>query len=174
MGYTTDFKGSVSVTPPLNPYEIAYLKRFADTRRMHRRNGPYFTGSGFAGQDHEADIVDYNSPPPEQFSLWNHWVSNEYGTTIEWDGGEKFHNADEWMTYIIDTFLKPGATVAAELASPVPGRVYAEEFDHFTFDHVVNGTIEAQGEDAEDRWRLVVTANVVTKQQARIVWDSED
>lgn len=174
MGYTTDFEGSVTVTPPLNPYEISYLKKFAESRRMYRQHGPYFIGGGFFGQDHEADIIDYNSPPPEQHSLWFHWVPDEYGTAIEWDGGEKFHNANEWMTYLIDTFLKPGAAVASELANPVPGRVYAEEFEHFTFDHVLNGVIEAQGEDADDRWRLVVTANTVTVQKARFVWDSED
>lgn len=174
MGYTTDFEGSVTVTPPLNAHEIAYLKRFAESRRMHRQNGPYFIGSGFYGQGDDPDIVDNNQNPPEQFSLWCDWEPTEDGTTIGWNGTEKFQNSPQWMTYLIDTFLKPGAAVTAEMASPVLGRVYPDEFAHFTFDHVVEGTIEAQGEDADDRWRLVVTANVVTVQQARIVWGDED
>ena len=32
---------------------------------------------------------------------------------------EKFYNSEEWMTYLIDLFLKPGAVVASELANPV-------------------------------------------------------
>lgn len=66
------------------------------------------------------------------------------------------------MTYLIDTFLKPGATVQKELATPVFGRVYADDLRHFTFDHQVNGVIEAQGENDDDRWDLVVQNNTVS------------
>jgi hypothetical protein len=171
MGYTTYFEGGVSITPALNSHEIAYLRKFAKTRRMSRDRGPYFAdGSGFCGQSPEADIRDYNSPPPGQPNLWCGWVPTDDGSAIEWDGSEKFYDSEDWMAYLIDTFLKPGATVASELATPVPGRHYPEEFAHFTFDHTANGTIDAMGEDTEDRWRLVVTANVVTTQHARIVW----
>jgi hypothetical protein len=65
------------------------------------------------------------------------------------------------MAYLIDTFLRPGATVALELAARVPERVYPDEFALFTFDHVVNGTIEASGEEPGDRWRLEVRDNTV-------------
>ncbi len=43
--------------------------------------------------------------------------------------------------------------------------------DSRTLDHVLNGTIDAQGEDANDRWRLIVTNNVVTTQEAKVVWE---
>jgi hypothetical protein len=36
MGYTTEFDGSVSISPPLNAHEIAYLRKFAASRRMDR------------------------------------------------------------------------------------------------------------------------------------------
>jgi hypothetical protein len=32
MGYTTEFAGSVSISPPLNAHEIAYLRKFAASR----------------------------------------------------------------------------------------------------------------------------------------------
>lgn len=175
MGYTTDFDGTVTVTPPLNTFELAYLRKFARSRRMVRDHGPYFVeGSGFLGQDDDADVRDHNTPPAGQVSLWCNWEPTEDGTAIEWNGAEKFHAADEWMAYLIDTFLKPGATVQAEMASPVAGRSYPQEFAHFTFDHEVSGTIDAQGEDSEDRWRLVVTANAVTTQRAHFAWDEEN
>lgn len=165
MGYTTDFDGSVQITPPLNPHEIAYLLKFSASRRMARERGPYFVdGSGFFGQDRDPDITDYNQPPPGQPELWCQWEPTEDGSAIQWNGTEKFYSADEWMAYLIDTFLKPGAALQAELANPVDGRDYPEDFRHFTFDHDVNGVINAQGEDAEDKWRLVVTSNAVAKQ----------
>ena len=126
MGYTTEFEGSVSISPPLNAHEIAYLRKFAASRRMDRARGPYFVdGSGPFGQGHDNDIRDVNKPPAGQPGLWCRW--------------------EEWMTYLIDLFLKPGAMLASELANPVPGRHYPAQFRHFTFDHELNGVIDAQG-----------------------------
>lgn len=171
MGYNTDFEGSVTVTPPLNPHEVAYLRTFMGTRHMRRRSGPYFTdGSDEFGQD--ADVLDYHRPPPGQPELWCWWEPSEDGTAIGWNGAEKFRSPAEWMVYVIDTFLKPGATVQEELQRRrVPGRVYPAEFGHFTFDHVVEGVINAHGQAPGDEWKLIVTANVVTEQHAHLTWD---
>lgn len=46
------------------------------------------------------------------------WEPTEDGTAIKWNGEEKFYKSPEWMTYLIDTFLKPAAALASELASP--------------------------------------------------------
>jgi hypothetical protein len=161
VGYTTDFTGQITVTPALNDSEIAFLRRFAGTRRMNRRNGPYYTGTGWAGQDHEPDIVEYNRPPEGQPELWCHWVPTDDGSRIEWSGSEKFYSSPEWMAYLIDTFLRPGAGLEAELRDRVTGRFYPEEFARFTFDHTLNGVIEAQGEFPEDRWILAVDNNEI-------------
>lgn len=156
MGYDTHFTGHVTITPPLNPHEIAYLGKFADTRRMNRTNGPYFVdGSGPFGQGRDADIIDYNQPDPTQPGRWCGWVPTEDGTAIEWNGVEKFYSATEWMTYLVDHFLKPGGHAQGQ-----PG------FEEFTFDHTVNGTIDAQGEDPDDTWQLAVTDNVVTSTES--------
>jgi hypothetical protein len=152
MGYTTEFDGSVSISPPLNRHEIAYLQKFAASRRMDRTRGPYFVGgSGLFGQGHDPDITDHDQPPAGQPGLWCEWEPTEDGTAIKWNGWEKFYNSEQWMTYLIDTFLRPSAALATELASPVPGRHYPKEFRHFTFDHELNGVIDAQGEDDDDR-----------------------
>jgi hypothetical protein len=164
MGYITEFDGSVTVSPPLNAHEITYLRKFAGTRRMDRALGPYFVdGSGFWGQGRDADIRDYGQPPAGQPGLWCKWEPTEDGTAIKWNGveKEKGHDSVEWMTYLIDTFLKPGAALASELASPVPGRHYPEDLRYFTFDHELNGVIEAH-ERGRDRRQLVVTRNSVT------------
>jgi hypothetical protein len=174
MGYSTDFIGHVTVTPPLNQHEIAYLRKFAETRRMARANGPYFVdGTGYFGQGHDADIEDFGRSPDGQPGLWCQWVATDDGTGIEWNGIEKFRHADAWMAYLIATFLKPGAAVQKELAAPVPGRVYSDDLRHFTFDHQVSGVIEAQGEDPEDRWDLVVQANAVSVRRYEVTPESD-
>lgn len=152
MGYTTGFTGHVTIEPPLNPSEIAYLRKFADTRRMDRDNGPYFVdGTGPFGQGRDTDIRDFNAPPEGQPGLWCKWTPTDDGAGIEWNGVEKFYDSPEWMTYLIEHFLKPGAHAADH-----------DGFQAFTFDHVVNGTIKAQGEDPDDQWELTVIDNVVT------------
>lgn len=173
MGYTTDFEGRISVYPPLNVFEITYLNKFCDTRRMRTEHGPYWVDQpGFAGQDKTPEVIDYNSPPEGQPGLWCHWIPTQDGRYIEWDGGEKFYDSLEWMEYIIEHFLKPGAIVSTMTnRCPTCGRSDESQFDEFTFDHVLNGMIEAQGEDPDDKWRLYVNDNIVSRKDAKIVWD---
>jgi hypothetical protein len=96
---------------------------------MHREKGPYFVGGGgFAGPDIEPDVIAGSDPPPEQPGLWCQWVPSEDGSAIGWDEEEKFYDAERWLAYLVDTFLAPDATLARELADPVPARVYPEDF----------------------------------------------
>ena len=133
MGYTTDFDGSFTCTPALNESQIAYLKKFAETRRMARHpaiastlpdplreavglplgeEGEFFVGGGGShGQGKDASILNYNSPAKSQPGLWCQWVPTEDGNGIEWDGGEKFYNYIEWIKYLNENFLKPWGIV---------------------------------------------------------------
>ena len=159
MGYTTDFEGTVSIEPPLNVSEISFLTEFNETRRMHRSKGPLFVrGSGAYGQGDDEDIIDNNRPHPDQPGLWCQWTPSNEGHDLEWDGGEKFYNSVEWMRYIIDHFLKPGAI--AKNALPF-----------LQANHVCNGEIEAEGESGDDHWKLVVENNKVGEKQGRVVFD---
>lgn len=166
MGYTTEFTDVIEVEPPLNRAEITYLHAFANTRRMKRARGPYFVGgTGMMGQGADPDIEDFNIPPAGQPGLWCNWVPSWDGRFIEWDGREKFYDSVEWMQYLIDHFLKPGAH--AEKTSD-------SMFYGFTFNHTLNGTINAQGEDPDDIWRLVVKDNVAREVRPEIVWPEID
>lgn len=154
MGYTTDFYGEVEVHPPLNAKEIEYLQKFANSRRMDRKNGPYFVeGSGFHGQGSDSDIHDYNRPPEGQPGLWCKWEPTEDGTKIQWNGAEKFYDPVEWMQYLIDHFI--GENPVAQKELPFFNR------------HVVHGIIEAQGEERGDHWFLVVENNKVRAVEAK-------
>jgi hypothetical protein len=168
MGYTTDFSGSFSLDKPLTDAHAAYLRKFAETRRMSRNaeiaskfpdpireaaglpigeQGSYFVGGlGFCGQELDASVVNSNSEPPGQPSLWCQWVPTDDNDGIEWDGGEKFYNYTEWLKYIIEHFLKP-------------------------WGYVLDGDVEWFGEEHDDRGMIMVENNNVTTKRARIVWE---
>lgn len=165
MGYTTDFDGSIKVSPPLSQEEIDYLNKFSETRRMARKNGDYFVdGGGLMGQDHADDVIDYNTPPAEQPGLWCQWVVSEEGGEIEWDGNEKFYEAAAWMEYIIDHFIG---------SDPIAKRVDPTRFG-FLQGHTCEGDILAFGEDAEDLWKIEVRDNVVAEIKGHVSYDSDD
>ena len=158
MGYTTDFAGEFTVTPPLKTEHSNYLRKFAETRRMARKaaalrqrpdplrlaaglplgdQGGYFVGADADfGQERTSDILDHNTPPKWQPGLWCQWVPTHDGTAIEWDGGEKFYNYVEWLEYIVEHFLK-------------------------RWGYVLNGEVEWQGEDSCDRGTIYVKDNKI-------------
>lgn len=155
MGYTTEFEGRIKVTPPLSAPEVKYINAFNETRRMDRESGPYFVGgSGFKGQGNDEDINNFNTPDFTQPSLWCQWRASDDGEYIEWDEGEKFYEAGEWMKYIIDHFIGTNPIAKTHGGS----KWLAEHLQG----HVCNGIITAQGEESDDQWTLVVQNNKVT------------
>ncbi len=156
MGYTTDFEGKINIVPELSAKEVNFLTKFAETRRMNREKGPYYVDSGgMMGQAHEDDILNYNSPPDGQPSLWCQWVPSDDGDAIEWDGNEKFYSSPEWMAYLIKHFLGTNPVAQKELP--------------FLKGHTLNGTISAQGEDPSDMWLLYVKDNKVSTEDLTVV-----
>lgn len=160
MGYTTYFTGHFNISPPLEPAQVTYLNLFNSSRRMKRdpniaatlpdpareavglpigTEGAYFVGgAGYAGQDRDASILDYNEPPSGQPSLWCDWMISDEGLGgLEWDETEKFYNYVEWLEYLIEHFLKP-------------------------WGRTLNGEVEYQGEDPADFGKIQVNDNKVT------------
>lgn len=159
MGYTTDFEGNFDLNKQLSAEHSQYLRQFSETRRMARDakkaekmpdpvrlavglpigpEGAYFVGgTGCAGQDRDASIIEYNNEPYGQPGLWCQWVPTRDDRGIEWNGTEKFYNYVEWLQYLITHFLGP-------------------------WGYVVNGRVSWRGEDHSDVGVLVVKNNVVT------------
>ena len=171
MGYTTDFYGSVTFNKPITEELKNYINKFGETRRMKRDvekikktfpdwekncfngnlgvDGEYFVGgNGFMGQDRDDSIVNYNYPPETQPGLWCQWMIDDDGNLV-WDGGEKFYEYGEWLTYLIDNFLAPSG-------------------------YVCNGEIEFQGEDMNDFGTIHVKDNVVTVEYGMSIQSLED
>jgi hypothetical protein len=147
MGYSTDFTGQIKIEPALSQEEIDFLTKFSNSRRMNCKQGPYYVDrGGFMGQDHSDPlIVDYNQHPRCQPGLWCKWEPTKDGNYIQWDEGEKFSNSVEWMQYLINHFIGEDPIAKKELP--------------FLNPHKLSGEIQAQGEDYNDRWVLVVSDN---------------
>jgi hypothetical protein len=155
VGYSTEFAGQVAIVPPLNPHEVEYLDRFAETRHEFRSVGPYaVNGNGLDA----ADMYGGQKPPPELPGYWCQWVPTAAGDALISNGAEKFYAAEHWLAYLIDTFLRPGASIRLD---PDPDWFRPPVFAHFTCDHVLNGVVTAEGEEEDDRWRIEVRDNVV-------------
>ena len=51
--------------------------------------GEYFVGgTGYAGQDEDSSILEYNDPPPSQPGLWCQWIVED--DQLIWNGMKSF------------------------------------------------------------------------------------
>ena len=166
MGYTTEFEGSFGITPNVLSKHEKYINKFSDTRRMKRNSnvcetypdkirlnvnlpignyGEYFVGgTGYAGQDEDSSILDYNAPPPSQPGLWCQWIVED--DQLIWNGMEKFYDYTEWLKYLIEHFFKP-------------------------WGYNLNGTVEYQGEDSSDFGMIIVENNVVKLKRGKKIYE---
>ncbi|WP_394941155.1 hypothetical protein [Psychromicrobium sp. YIM B11713] len=157
MGYSTDFSGTLNVTPPLNQAERDFLADFANTRHTSPE------GLLFVTQP-EGFYVSGNEPQGGKPGIWCHWVAGEDGN-LTWDEEEKTYNHAEWLDWIITDLFGPDSRDFVQQRLSEDPRL-----QHFTHDHIVNGIIEASGEDSGDLWRIKVTNNNVQIQNAEITY----
>jgi hypothetical protein len=184
MGYTTDFEGSFKLSRPATDTEFTYINTFSNTRRMKRDvnklmelhkgefghptrpenpygiDGEFFVGGkGWAGQDQDDSIIDYNTAPGQlgyvkyqrqktldeikrkinngecQPGLWCQWILTD-NEELQWDGNEKFYDYVEWLKYLINNFFEEWGIK-------------------------LNGEVTWIGEDSNDRGKIVVEDNKV-------------
>jgi hypothetical protein len=140
-------------------------------------DGEYFINdTDWRDIDKDKSIIDYNCPPGQigfdeqkelgwdtrwkenqrlikegkcSPGLWCQWVVTDDGTELEWDGGEKFYNYVEWLKYLINHFFNRWGVK-------------------------LNGEIEWEGEDSDDRGMIVVKDNVVKTKRGRIVYEDDE
>lgn len=176
MGYTTDFDGQLSIDPPLNKAQVAYLNAFSENRRMSRdetkaaakpdprreavglsigKDGGYFVGGGgYHGQDTDDSVNgDTNRPPEGQPGPWCQWVVTEEGDALLWDEGEKFYEYDHWLVYLVEHFFEP-------------------------WGKKLNGQIKWKGEESDDIGTLFVQDNKLEAVYSHVAnpgpsWDTD-
>lgn len=173
MGHGTNFLGHLDITPPLNDAEADWLRAFAEIDRRHYRD-PYDVAMNprvVEQEDaHAARWTDDSTPDPfaslspRDGTPYPHlpWVPCGLGCCLRWNGAEKSRMALEWLEYLTDHFLRPGAH-AQTSGKP--------EFAHFTFDHEVNGTLACERDDTDELYLIRArdnTFDVETLVQPRV------
>lgn len=96
--------------------------------------------------------------PDEQPGFWCDWVPCWEGCCLAFNGNEKFYSPVSWLRYLIDHFLRPGAHASAS-----PGPL----FEHFTFDHVLDGTVVGCRRDNKGLSAIRVERNEVREEVIR-------
>lgn len=109
MGYTTKFSGSIKLEPKLTLKQAAKWLEYAE-KSEHGEGAP---------------------------DAWLQWVPSDDLGHIVWDGGEKFYEYTEWLTWICAHWLSEWGITA-------------------------NGRLAWQGEETGDTGDLIVANNAVS------------
>jgi hypothetical protein len=77
---------------------------------------------------------------------------------LSYEGFEKFYAPVEWLRYLIEHFLKPGAEAS---------RTGHPDFAAFTFDHVLDGMVVGCRRDNKELFAITVADNAVRSKVLR-------
>lgn len=174
MAYQTTFEGVLRLDRPLTGAHRAYLEAFARTRRVRRDEakttqrpdplrqavglpvgpeGGFFVGAGGElGQEgggmlfdpggrpaEELGILDFNQPPSGQPHLWCCWRPTHEGEGIFCLEGGSHYEYVTWLRFLLANFLRP-------------------------WGYLVSGSLRYQGEDHNDRGRILVSGQEVRRE----------
>jgi len=153
MGLHTDYLGHVRIEPVLSPAEVDFLKSFNQTRHCGDMTAVDVVAHPMDNEP-TGDVESYNRTAPDMPGLWCPWTCCDEGCCLRWDGGEKPYAPDPWLSYLIDTFLRRGASLAADPAARRLG---------LTFDHVLNGMLVGERHETTELFALEVRDNVVVR-----------
>jgi hypothetical protein len=153
MGLHTEYLGAVRIEPVLSPAEVDFLKSFGSTRHCADR-APLDVAAHPTDNEPTGDVESYNRASPGMPGLWCPWTCCADGCCVYWDGGEKPSAPEQWLTYLIEAFLRPGAALAGDPAALRLG---------LTFDHVLNGMIVGERRETAELFALEVRDNQVLR-----------
>lgn len=172
MGYSTDFRGAMEITPRLKPEHMAYLVAFNAARHMVRNasklkgqddpireaagldlgpEGGHFIGTDDQlGQGPWADrvgdsVLDHNSPPAGQPGLWCGWVPRMEDPD-DLVSNLEWDGAEKFYEYV--DWMK---YLVAKFLGP--------------WGYKVNGRIEWRGEDWDDSGAIIAVNNRIHTEQ---------
>lgn len=166
MSYTYDLFGKLSVSPPLNADQVAYIQEFSGSYRHKFApkwqswpnplreavglpvgiEGEYISSSMGSGSDFIDNCMEVDTNTPNnQPSFQCCWTANTKGTALQWNKLRRTFEPVPWLNYMIEHFFTPwGVTL--------------------------NGKVECHGEEFDDRTLIVVTNNTARRTQKK-EWD---
>lgn len=145
MGYQTDFIGYLQIEPPLGARERSFINRISGSLFLPESGGSL----RLADEDDEV-LRELMSGAPRG---WSNWTVCPQGCCLSYDGGDKANHMAPWLTFLIVTFLMPGAT--------------AEGVSGVTHDHVLNGMVVGSRRDNRELYSITVRDNKV---EVELLW----
>ena len=145
MGYQTDFIGYLQIEPPLGPREISFINRISGSLFLHESEG----GLRVADEDDEV-LRDLTKHAPRG---WSNWAVCPQGCCLSYDGGDKANHMVPWLTFLMDTFLVPGAA--------------AEGIEGMTCDHILTGMVVGSRRDTRELYSITARDNDV---EVEVMW----
>lgn len=148
MGYQTDFVGYLHMTPPLNDREITLINTISRSIYLDKRA----SGPRALGEDEEAINAVKDAAPWG----WSNWTACAKGCCLSYDGGDKANHMVQWLKYLMESFLVPGAKVQSLVDSA-----------SLTCDHVLNGMVVGSRRDNRELYSITVRDNAV---EVELLW----
>ena len=93
---------------------------------------------GFDGRRGESWETISTLPHPDAYCQW---IVTKYGASLKWDESEKFYHYEDWLRWLAENFFRSRG-------------------------YTLNGRLDWQGEDRDDRGTITVTGNVVKAEKA--------
>lgn len=167
------YTGALTIEPPLNKDEVKALSAFFGSRRILTRGGPL--DCRMLPPSHP-DVIDIAEQPEGQPGEWCDLAVYDDGTTLSWNGSDHTdRNLHEWIIWLINYLLKPGAEYDIRERSFDLSQVGDDNLlRSFTFDHYVDGEITGTAAEADGVWRITVKENVVSTAPVVLELTSED
>ena len=150
MGLHTSYLGHLRIAPALNADEIEFVRSFNRTRHCGEDDAPLRTAQHPADNAPPPDLTAYSRTAPGMPGLWCPWTCCNDGCCLHWDGAEKPYAPQDWLRYVIDTFLSPSATLRRDPQARGLG---------LTFDHVLVG----ERRETSELFALVVRRSAVRR-----------
>lgn len=187
MGYTTDFRGSIKITPKLTENVKNFINGLQNSRRMKRnpsklpkrvpKTNPlgtwgdegefYFNPkSENLGQENTKDIIDYNNPPATQPSLWLQWVIEDAPSEEDYFSDKLLiEEISKSLTLKENSFSLLTWNGAEKFYGYTEWLIYLIKKIFEPLGYKLNGKIIFLGEeeDGSDVGKIVVENNKVTK-----------
>lgn len=146
MGYQTDYVGYFDIVPPLGEQERQLVNRISGSLLVDGERG---TGLRVADAGDQA-LRDLLGRSPHG---WSNWIACPLGCCLSYDGGDKANHMIPWLTYLMRTFLVPGAE-----AEGLPG---------LTRDHLLTGVVVGSRRDNGELFAIRACDNEV---EVEMLW----
>lgn len=113
------------------------LEKYGTEGEFYFTNRPsHFIENGVYIRVKDETVLNRNSPPAPQPSLWCGWIPTDDKKKIVWNEKEKFYKSVEWIQYIINRILSPKG-------------------------YELCGKMKCYGEDPTDSWEIQIMNNTV-------------